>query len=100
MHIVIIHCAVKAEHRQSFLDRVGDLARTTRAEAGNIAYGCFEDPGAPGRMTFIEEWRTRADIDAHMAQPYTQAFLQAALPMLAEPPSMRVFEVTRSESLM
>jgi quinol monooxygenase YgiN len=100
MHIVIIHCAVKAEHRQEFVTRVGELIRVTRGEAGNIAYGCFEDPGASGRMTFVEEWRGRGDIDAHMAQPYTQAFLQVALPMLAERPSMRVFEVARSETLM
>ncbi len=100
MHIVIIRCMVKPEHRQEFLNGAGDLTHRTRTEAGNIAYGCLEEPDAPGRVTFVEEWRSRADIDAHMAQPYTRAFLQKALPMLSEPPSMRVFEVARAESLI
>jgi quinol monooxygenase YgiN len=100
MFMVLIQCSVQPEHRAAFLAGAADLRRATRAEPGNIAYGCFEDPAEPGRMTFVEEWQSCADIDAHMAQPYTQAFLQAALAMLAAPPSMRAFEVGRMESLL
>ena len=100
MVIVIIHCTVQADHRDSFLAAVAALSRATRSEPGNIAYGCFEDPANPGRMTFVEEWQSRRDIDAHMARPQTQAFLAVVMPMLAEPPSARVFEVTGSEPLL
>lgn len=100
MFIVVIHCTVQPQHRDAFVAGAADLCRATRAEPGNIAYGCFEDPTEPGHMTFVEEWHSRADIDSHMAQPYTQTFLQAALGMLSAPPSMRAFDVAGVESLI
>ncbi len=100
MFIVVIYCSVQPQYRDAFLAGAADLRRATRAEPGNIAYGCFVDPADPGNMTFVEEWRSRADIDAHMAQLYTRKFLQSALAMLAAPPSMRAFEVARTESLI
>lgn len=100
MFIVIIYCTVQADRRGAFLAAAADLRRATRAEPGNIAYGCFEDPANPCHMTFVEEWQSRPDIDAHMARPQTQAFLAAVVPMLAAAPSARVFEVAGSEPLL
>ena len=100
MFIVIIYCQVRPERRAEFLAGVAALRDVTRQEPGNLAYGCFEDPESPGRMTFVEEWQSQDAIAAHMAQPYTTDFLAAALEMLAEPPSMRRFEIARVESLI
>lgn len=100
MFVVIIYCRVEPDQRNAFLAGAADLRRATRQEPGNIAYGCFEDPMNRGDFTFVEEWQSRPDIDQHMAQPHTQEFLAAAMPMLSEPPSMRVFEVARVERLI
>lgn len=100
MFIVIVYCKVRPERRSEFLAGAATLCEATRMEAGNLAYGCFEDPGNPGTMTFVEEWQTADAIAAHMAQPYSGAFLAAALNMLTEPPSIRQFEIARVESLI
>jgi quinol monooxygenase YgiN len=99
MHLVIITCRVKSNHRLGFLKRAAELREATHMEPGNIAYGYYEDPVKPGRFAFIEEWRSRDDIDRHLAQGYTQSFLAAAMEMLFEPPAMRIIEAGRVEPL-
>jgi quinol monooxygenase YgiN len=99
MFIVIIYCAVKPDCRADFLAAAAVVRAATRQEPGNLAYGCFEDPQTLGCMTFIEEWQSREAIQAHMAAPHTQAFLGRAMAMLADPPSMRMFEVAGIEPL-
>ncbi|MGE5537086.1 MAG: putative quinol monooxygenase [Gemmatimonas sp.] len=99
MHLVIIYCRVKSNCRPAFLRSAASLCETSRGEPGNVAYGYFEDPTRPGRFAFVEEWASRQDIDRHLAQPHTQAFLNAALDMLFEPPSMRIIEAGKVEPL-
>jgi quinol monooxygenase YgiN len=99
MHLVIITCRVKSNHRLAFLKRAAELREATHMEPGNIAYSYYEDPVKPGRFAIIEEWKSRDDIDRHLAQGYTQSFLTAAMDMLFEPPSMRIIEAGRVEPL-
>jgi len=100
MFIVIIYCTVRPERRAEFVSAVSDLCDASRRDSGNLAYGCYEDPHNPGRMTFVEEWQSQDAIDRHMAQPHTQSFLAIAMDMLAEHPSMRSFEIARVEPLL
>jgi quinol monooxygenase YgiN len=99
MHLVIIYCRVKSNFRPAFLRRAATLCEASRGEPGNLAYGYFEDPVKPGRFSFIAEWKSREDVDRHIAQPHTQSFLGTLLDMLFEPPSMRIIEAGHVEPL-
>jgi quinol monooxygenase YgiN len=99
MHLVVLTCRVKSNHRVAFLKRAAELREASQREPGNIAYGYYEDPVKPGRFAFIEEWESRDDIDRHLAQGHTQSFLNAAVDMLFEPPSMRIIEAGRVEPM-
>ena len=45
-------------------------ARGTHAEQGCLAYALHVDTANPLHFILIERWRSQADLDAHMTQPY------------------------------
>lgn len=59
------------------------LIAPTRAEPGALEYLLHRAVDAPDTWLLYERWRSRADLDAHFAQPYMQA-LQARVPELVE----------------
>ena len=59
---------------------VEELARTVRAEPGNIRFEAFAEEG--GAMVMLEEYRDDAAFDAHLGAPHTQQF-NAALRKIA-----------------
>jgi quinol monooxygenase YgiN len=51
------------------------LVSPTRAEAGSIDYHLHRDRDDPTVWILYENWRSRADLDAHFQQPYTKAVM-------------------------
>ena len=51
------------------------LVTATRAEAGNVSYGFYADPHAPGTYRIFEEWADQASVDAHMGAEHMATFL-------------------------
>lgn len=45
----------------------------TRAEKGCIRYDLFTDDSDPKKFTFIEEWASKADLDAHAQSAHLAA---------------------------
>ena len=43
-----------------------ELVELTRQEKGCISYGVYQDTGHPELLTMIEEWESRAALDAHL----------------------------------
>lgn len=62
----------------------------THQEEGCLTYALHRDSADPDKLVHIERWRSQADLDAHMAQPYVaDLFAAAGTPgLLAAPPSM------------
>ncbi len=58
------------------------LARASRDEDGCLGYDVFESAGAPGVFVTIEEWRSQADMDAHMGTPHVAEAFEVAGPLL------------------
>jgi quinol monooxygenase YgiN len=46
----------------------------TRAESGSLEYHLHEDASQPGTFVFYEVWRSKADLDRHLALPHLKAF--------------------------
>jgi quinol monooxygenase YgiN len=60
------------------------LLDQTRAEEGSIDYHFHRDNDDPTVWIIYENWRSRADLDAHFKQPYTQALMERFPDLLAK----------------
>ena len=99
MLIIHVRAIIKPESREAFLAVARDVIAQTRREPGSLSYSCYEDIAEPNVFIFYEEWRMQADIDAHLAQPYTQALLAAAAQWVAAPPVVMLHDVANSSPL-
>ena len=65
--------------RQAIQEAVGP----TRAEEGCINYDLHQGAEDPSEFLLYENWRSKADLDAHLEQPHIQDLL-GKLPELTE----------------
>jgi quinol monooxygenase YgiN len=63
----------------------------TLKERGCINYDLHESPDQPGVLVFLENWDSKADLDAHLASPHIDAFRAVAPDLLAEPPNITLW---------
>jgi quinol monooxygenase YgiN len=63
--------------------RMADLVAPTLAEPGCINYDLHRSNGDPGTWMFYENWRTQADLDAHMKTAHFTGFFARADEVLA-----------------
>ncbi|MBX3493803.1 MAG: antibiotic biosynthesis monooxygenase [Parvibaculum sp.] len=96
--IVITGTAKIADQNRTAFRPVAERQVTlSRAEAGNVAYGYYEDQMEPGRFFFYEEWKDRAAVDFHFAQTYCHEFMEAARALAETPPEISIREVMVKE---
>lgn len=67
------------------------LIPTTRKEQGCINYDLHVSAENPAEFVFLENWTTKADLDAHLANDHLQDFLGKADALLAEPPQITLW---------
>ena len=75
-------CAVEMERA------LRENADASRCEGGCVSYSVLR--GDDGVFMTVEHWRTRADVDQHMAAPHVQTLFAAIGPLLDGPPEIRV----------
>jgi quinol monooxygenase YgiN len=63
----------------------------TRAEKGCLNYDLHDSPEEPGVLVFLENWQSKADLDAHLASAHIDAFRAIAPGLLAEPPDITLW---------
>lgn len=61
----------------------------TRAEPGCINYDFHVDANDPCVFVFYENWRSQADLDAHMTMPHLRPLLSAIDRLLSSPVEIR-----------
>ncbi len=59
--------------RRSLPAPVAGFTAPTRAERGCVFYDLHENPADPEDLTFIEEWDSAEDLDAHSQSAHIQA---------------------------
>jgi quinol monooxygenase YgiN len=72
----VVHDALKA------------LVAPTRGEEGCLGYQLFRSDADPAVFVTVEEWREKADLDAHLQTPHLGAALAAAGEHLAVEPAI------------
>lgn len=87
-HQVCVFATIRPhpEHLESARKAVLDIIPATLEEPGCREFRLLEGEG--GVLHLYEEWTDQAALDAHYAEPYTKAVLDAYADWLAEPVSV------------
>ncbi|MEV7406220.1 putative quinol monooxygenase [Streptomyces sp. NPDC091267] len=64
----------KPERAEELKRLLLSFVEPTRLESGCLEYHFHEDRDEPGVFVFYEAWRSRADLDAHLALPHMHDF--------------------------
>ena len=70
-------------------ERLLQLVEPSRTEAGCINYDVHQSDDDPAHWVVYENWRSEADLDAHLKTPYLVQFAQACTALLREPMVLR-----------
>jgi quinol monooxygenase YgiN len=70
--------------------------RRSRAEPGCISHAVHRDVEDEHRLVFFERWADRASLDDHFRVPASADFVRAVTRLAAQPPTMEIYQATRS----
>jgi quinol monooxygenase YgiN len=70
--------------------------RRSRLEPGCISHAVHQDVEDEHRLVFLERWADRASLDEHFRVPASAAFVQTVSRLAAQPPTMSIYQVSRS----
>ena len=70
---VVAHIEALPGFEAEVLSVLNSYIAPTRAENGCVRYDLFQDLGDPKKFTFIEEWESKADLDAHAQSAHIAA---------------------------
>ena len=75
----------KPETREELHAILSGFVEPTRAEEGCINYDFHVDPGDPCTFMFYENWRSKSDLDSHLATPHLKPLFDRLDELLAKP---------------
>ena len=79
---VVATIPIRADSLDLARSALTKLVEATRGEEGCVAYAASESSAAPGLLVTIEEWRSQADLDQHMATPHIARAFEVLGPVL------------------
>lgn len=89
-HVTIIGTVVaKPETREELEGLLAAQVEPTRAEPGCLNYDFHADAADPCTFVFYENWRSQADLDAHLAMPHLRPLFSQLDRLLARPVEIR-----------
>ena len=89
-HVTIIGTVTaKADTCDELLGLLAAQVAPTRAEPGCLNYDFHVDAADPCCFVFYENWRTQADLDAHLAMPHLAPLFSQLDRLLARPVEIR-----------
>lgn len=89
---VVASFKAKNGMEQAALEELGALLSPTRKEAGCIQYDLHRSTDDPGVFVFYENWKSKQDLEKHLAMPYLQALLGKVEELFAEAPVINFLE--------
>ncbi len=82
---IIAVLKAKAGKENNLKSALKALIKPTREEAGCLDYALFQLKEEPDTFYMRESWRNQQALDAHIALPHFQAFVQQMDDLLAQP---------------
>jgi quinol monooxygenase YgiN len=71
------------------------LVEPTRREPGCVTYELLQNRTDPTDFTFVEEWNSEADLDAHLQSPHLRNARSRLPDLAAADPDIRRYTVIR-----
>jgi quinol monooxygenase YgiN len=99
MIIVSGHVRIRMDKREELIEAINALLAATREEPGCKAYRFSFDVATPELLCLHEEWATAEDLQTHLQQPHTAAFLGRLGEFTTEPPIVLRHTATQTEPL-
>jgi len=88
MYFIVVKFQVKPEFTDSFMDRVAEFTRTTRAEEGNLFFDWSTSVEDPNEFVLVEGFRDDEAAATHVTGPHFAAGLEAMRPALVSTPKI------------
>lgn len=89
----------KPEMRAEIEAAVREVVEQTKPEPGCRRYDFYWDVRDPNILGVLEEWETRAHLDAHLAQPHTVRFLSMVPQFASGPVDVKIYAVESFDTL-
>jgi quinol monooxygenase YgiN len=86
---VFARVVARADCRSALLAALRENMLASRREPGCVRYELAQNLDAPDEIVTIEEWRSEADVAAHMRTPHVATLLAKVPAWLAAPPDIR-----------
>ncbi len=90
---VVAKCKAKPGMENTVKEEIMALVGPTRSEAGCINYELHQSIEDKSLFMLYENWKSKKDLDAHLAMPYLQAFIGKAEEILSEPIKITIWEM-------
>ncbi len=84
---------IKPEKRERFLELTKLALEYSRAESGNISYGCYEEVGSLNSFIYFEEWKSREALAKHLKQAYVTPLLEEFPELVDGEADVRVYDI-------
>lgn len=101
-HMLIVSgiVSVEASDHDKMVELIAPLVAATTAETGNLSYGFYADPAAPGVFRVYEEWETAEAMGEHMGTDHMATFLGGMGALAVTGTELYQHEVSGSSRLM
>jgi len=86
---VVAHITAKPESIDATRELLMTLILPTRLEEGCITYQLFQNEADPTDFTFIEEWTSDEDLNAHLQSEHLKYVSKQGAELFAAPPDIR-----------
>ncbi|MEO9222183.1 MAG: putative quinol monooxygenase [Mycobacteriaceae bacterium] len=96
MIIVIAVAEALPEHAEAMVPLLAKASQESRKDDGCIDYHFYRDIENPNRFVSVEQWESKAHLDAHMGGDNVQALLGALPGKVAAEPVITVHDVSAS----
>ncbi len=95
---VIARCKAKPGKEAEVRREILALVDPTRAEEGCLNYDLHVSADDPGIFVLYENWKSKADLDQHLATPYLERFKALAPGLLSGPIEIALYEMVTKQT--
>lgn len=92
MIVVVAILKAQAGKEKEMEDALRAMIPKVQSEEGTLTYILHRDQKEPGKFLFYERYKDKAAFDFHSSTPYIQEFFKKIGPLLAEEPSIEMYE--------
>ena len=99
MMVLILRMKVRPGNSDELLQVIRRMLEPTRVEQGCLGFRFYQDIEDRNAYTFIEEWESREDLEAHIHTESYRELLAVMDLLLAEPPQLDIHTVSQTAGI-